>query len=130
MAGGRLHLTEAEYFSVTVPRMAKKSKLSSSEQLPVPVEMIERRIFLIRGHKVMLDSDLAELYGVETKYLKRQVNRNRNRFPEDFMLRLTSEENRALRFQIGTLKRGQHSKYLSYAFTEHGVAMLSSPNTR
>ncbi len=106
--------------------MAKKSKLSSSEQLPVPVEMIERRIFLIRGHKVMLDFDLAELYGVETKYLKRQVNRNRDRFPEDFMLRLTSEENRALRFQIGTLKRGQHSKYLSYAFTEHGVAMLSS----
>ena len=88
--------------------------------------MIERRIFLIRGHKVMRDSDLAELYGVETKYLKRQVNRNRDRFPEDFMLRLTSEENRALRFQIGTLKRGQHSKYLSYAFTEHGVAMLSS----
>ena len=106
--------------------MAKKSKLSTSELLPVPVEMIERRIFLIRGHKVMRDSDLAELYGVETKYLKRQVNRNRDRFPEDFMLRLTSEENRALRFQIGTLKRGQHSKYLSYAFTEHGVAMLSS----
>ena len=53
----------------------------------------------------MLDSDLAELYGVETKYLKRQVNRNRNRFPEDFMLRLTSEENRALRFQVGTLTR-------------------------
>ena len=57
----------------------------------------------------MLDSDLAELYGVETKYLKRQVNRNRNRFPADFMLRLTSEENRALRFQVGTLKRGQPS---------------------
>ena len=57
----------------------------------------------------MLDSDLAELYGVETKHLKRQVNRNRNRFPEDFMLRLTSEEGRALRFQIGTLKRGSQA---------------------
>ena len=74
----------------------------------------------------MLDADLAELYDVETKYLKRQVNRNQDHFPEDFMLRLTAEESRALRFQIGTLKRGQHSKYLSYAFTEHGVAMLSS----
>ena len=68
--------------------------------------MIERRIFLIRGHKVMVDSNLAELYGVETKYLKRQVNRSRNRFPEDFMLRLTSEENRALRVPNWHLKAG------------------------
>ena len=81
-----------------------KKKLPNTVDL-IPVERIERRTFLIRGHKVMLDADLAELYDVETKYLKRQVNRNQDHFPEDFMLRLTGEESRALRFQIGTLKR-------------------------
>lgn len=81
----------------------------------------------IRGLKVMLDSDLAELYEVEVKYLKRQVNRNIERFPKDFMFELTHEEYDSLRCQIGTLKsgRGQHSKYLPYVFTEEGVAMLS-----
>ena len=74
----------------------------------------------------MLDFDLAALYGTETKQLKRQVKRNRNRFPEDFMFELTEEEYETLRCQIGTLKRGEHSKYLAYAFTEQGVAMLSS----
>jgi len=92
----------------------------------LPVEIIERKIYLIRAHKVLLDSDLAELYGVEVKQLKRQVRRNINRFPEDFMFQLQKEEYESLRSHFGTLKRGEHSKYLPYAFTEQGVAMLSS----
>lgn len=92
----------------------------------VPVEVIEGKIYLIRGQKVMLDSDLAELYGVEVKRLKRQVRRNITRFPEDFMFELWKEEYDSLRSHFGTLKRGEHVKYLPYAFTEQGVAMLSS----
>lgn len=86
----------------------------------VPVESIVNKIYLFREVKVMLDSDLAELYGVETGHLKRQVNRNINRFPEDFMFELTKEEVDSLRCQIGILEtgRGQHSKYLPYVFTE------------
>jgi len=74
----------------------------------------------------MLDRDLAKLYGVETKRLKEQVRRNIERFPEDFMFELTKGELKLLRSQFATLKRGQHSKYLPLAFTEHGVLMLSS----
>jgi hypothetical protein len=74
----------------------------------------------------MLDRDLAELYGVETKRLKEQVRRNIERFPEDFMFELTKDEYQALRSQFATLKRGQHLKYAPFAFTEHGVLMLSS----
>jgi len=94
----------------------------------VPVEMIEKKIYLIRGHKVMLDSDLAELYGVATKVLLQAVKRNLNRFPEDFMFMLKYQDVAALRSQIVTLKkgRGEHRKYLPYVFTEQGVAMLSS----
>jgi len=92
----------------------------------ITAEQIERVIVLIRGHKVMLDRDLAELYGVEVKQLKRQVKRNQDRFPVDFMFELSKEEYDALRSQFGALKRGEHSKYLPYAFTEQGVAMLSS----
>lgn len=92
----------------------------------MPSEGIERRIYLIRGHKVMLDGHLAELYGVPTKALSRAVTRNIDRFPRDFMFRLSHEEYRSLRCQIGTLKRGGHSKYLPRVFTEQGVAMLSS----
>lgn len=91
----------------------------------LPAEIIEKRILLIRGQKIMLDMDLAELYGVEVKALKRAVRRNLDRFPEDFMFELTNEEYTALRYHFGTLKRGEHSKYTSYAFTEQGVAMLS-----
>jgi phage regulator Rha-like protein len=98
----------------------KKSKLV------IPIERIEKSILLIRGQKVMLDRDLADLYGVETKVLKQAVRRNITRFPEDFMFELAEDENRALRSQNVTLKRGQHSKYLPFAFTEQGVAMLSS----
>lgn len=87
---------------------------------------ISDKIYLIRGIKVMLDRDLAELYGTETKKLKQQVNRNINRFPEHFMFELTREENEALRSHFVTLKRGEHSKYLPYAFSEHGILMLAN----
>ena len=92
----------------------------------VPIESIVNKIALLRGEKVLLDQDLAELYDVETKQLKRAVRRHINRFPEDFMFQLTKEEYRSLRSQFGTLKRGAHSKYPPMAFTEQGVAMLSS----
>jgi hypothetical protein len=95
---------------------------------PVTVESIERRIYLIRGQKVMIDSDLAVLYKVETSNLNRAVKRNVRRFPEDFMFQLSDEEAEALRFQIGMSKPGARGgrRYLPYAFTELGVAMLSS----
>ena len=92
----------------------------------IPANHIEKVIHLLRGQKVMLDRDLAVLYGVETKNLNKAVRRNSDRFPADFMFQLTAEEAAPLRFQFGTLKRGQHSKYLPCAFTEQGVAMLSS----
>ncbi len=96
--------------------------------VPVPVEHIAQSILVFRGHKVVLDEDLAALYGVATKVLLQAVKRNNERFPEDFMIQLTAAEWTALRSQIVTLKpgRGQHRKYLPYAFTEQGVAMLSS----
>ncbi len=89
---------------------------------------IEMMIYLVRGHKVMIDSDLAALYEVETKSSgNRSVRRHLDRFPEDFMFELTAEEYEALRCQFGTLKtgRGHHRKYQPLAFTEHGIAMLS-----
>jgi hypothetical protein len=92
----------------------------------VPDEIITNHIYFIRSQKVMLDRDLARLYEVETKVLKQAVRRNVDRFPEDFMFELTKQENDPLRSQIVTLKRGQHDKYLPMAFTEQGVAMLSS----
>jgi len=93
----------------------------------VSVEVIASRIFEVRGKKVMLDSELAKLYGVQTKQLTRQVRRNIKRFPADFMIQLTRKEYRdLLRCQIGTLEIGKYSKYLPYVFTEQGIAMLSS----
>jgi len=93
----------------------------------VPQQVIESKIFIIRGKKVMLDKDLAVLYGVETKVLNQAVKRNILRFPEDFMFQLSQEEAKELsRSQFVTLKRGQNIKYLPYAFAENGVAMLSS----
>ena len=94
----------------------------------IPVERIERSILFIRGHKVMLDADLAFLYGVTTKRLNEQVRRNSQRFPTDFMFQLTAEEAESLRSHFATLKagRGKHRKYLPYAFTEHGAVMLAS----
>jgi hypothetical protein len=94
--------------------------------IAIPDETTLSKMFFIKGYKVMLDSDLAELYGVGTKVLEQAVRRNVNRFPNDFMFGLTKEEAEVLRSQIVTLKRGQHSKYLPFAFTEQGVAMLSS----
>ncbi len=94
----------------------------------VPLERITNAIVLLRGHKVMLDADLAVLYGVETRALVQAVRRNTGRFPADFMFQLTTDEAAFLRSQTVTLKtgRGLHRKYLPYAFTEQGVAMLSS----
>jgi hypothetical protein len=92
-----------------------------------PSEKIEKAIYLIRGEKVMLDHDLALLYGVETKVLNRAVKRNLQRFPLDFMFQLTPEEADVLRCQIGTSKKGRGGRrYLPYVFTEQGVAMLST----
>lgn len=94
----------------------------------IPTEQIEKKILLIRGHKVMLDGDLALLYGVSVKRLNEQVRRNPKRFPPDFMFQLTANESESLRSHFATLKRGrgQHRKYLPYVFTEQGVAMLWS----
>lgn len=103
-----------------------REKLSKTSET-VPQELIENKILYIRGKKVMLDKDLAMLYGVETKALNQAIKRNINRFPEDFMFQLTkAEAKEILRSQFVTLKRGQHFKYFPYAFTENGVAMLSS----
>lgn len=120
-----------------------------SESFTIPAERVERRILLVRGQKVMLDFQLAELYEVETKALNQAVKRNLERFPEDFMFQLTQDEmdavsrsqivtlkggnaanslgaNEIMRSQIVTLKQGKNLKYAPYAFTEQGVAMLSS----
>lgn len=100
-------------------------------QYIVPVERIESRIYFLRDMKVMIDRDLAVLYDVSTKTLNQAVKRNKKRFPEDFMFQLKKVElelylAQSLRSQFVTLKRGEHLKYLPYAFTEQGVAMLSS----
>ena len=102
----------------------------------ISVVGVEQKIFYFRSRKVMLDFDLATLYGVTTKRLKEQVKRNKQRFPEDFMFELTWQEVRSLRSQNATLERvrnfsnssqtGRHSKYLPFAFTEQGIAMLST----
>ncbi len=90
----------------------------------IPDELVINKIYLIRGQKVMLDKDLAELYGVETKRLKEAVRRNIDRFPDDFMFELTGEEWESLRTQIATLKTGRGgASHLPMAFTEQGVAM-------
>lgn len=91
----------------------------------LPSEIVENKIYFIRGRKVMIDRDLALLYGVLTKNFNKAVRRNLDRFPEDFMFTLTQEEVKSLRFQSAALKRGEHSKYLPMAFTEQGIAMLS-----
>jgi hypothetical protein len=120
---------------VPIKRSQKKSSV------PVSVQIVERRIYLIRGHKVMIDADLAELYDVPTYQLNQAVTRNRRRFPSDFMFQLNKKEaeclrsqfvisnasQEALRSQIATSNTGRGGRrYLPYAFTEQGVAMLSS----
>lgn len=98
--------------------MSKKTSVVQPEQ-------IEKVILLIRGQRVMLDRDLAALYGVATGNLTKAVQRNLDRFPPDFMFQLTAEEAEALRFHFGSLKRGLHFKYLPRVFTQEGVSMLS-----
>jgi len=90
------------------------------------IQRIEEKIFEVRGHKVMLDFDLAELYGTETKYLKRSVRANIKRFPSDFMFELTEEEWEILRCKFSTSSQWGGRRYRPFAFTEQGVAMLSS----
>lgn len=94
----------------------------------IPNERIEQRIFLFRGHRVMLDADLAKLYGVTTFNLNKAVKRNIERFPDDFMFQLTREEGESLVFQIGISKsKGRGGRrFLPYAFTQEGISMLSS----
>lgn len=92
----------------------------------IPQEIIENKILLIRGKKVMLDRDLATLYEVKTKALNQAVKRNSDRFPQDFMFQLNIKEIKELRSQIVTLVKGKYSKYNSSAFTEYGILMLSS----
>src|SRR5437870_2221236 len=101
--------------------MPKSSNKLTTEQLG-------RLIYEVRDERVMLDSDLASIYGVETKALNRAVKRNRDRFPQDFAFQLSADEDQSLRYQIGTLKtrRGQHRKYLPWVFTEHGAIMAAN----
>ncbi len=112
--------------------MPTKSKLTKklspkSQQLSVSVEAVERRILIVRDQKVMLDSDLAQLYGVATRVLNQAVRRNMRRFPSDFMFQLTDVEAESLRSQFVTSnERRGGRRYAPYVFTEQGVAMLSS----
>lgn len=95
--------------------------------MKIQEQLIAKKIYEIRGKRVMLSADLAELYDVETKVLNQQVKRNLNRFPARYMFKLTlAEYRKVLRSQIVTLNRGEHSKYTPFAFTEHGILMLSS----
>jgi hypothetical protein len=106
--------------------ISKRRKTKTAlAKLPTPVQVVERRIYMIRGQKVMLDADLAELYQVPTKRVNEQVQRNPGRFPKDFMFRLSDAEAENLKSQIATSSWGGR-RNLPYAFTEHGVAMLSA----
>ena len=96
----------------------------------IPQQTIEQRIFLIRNQKVMIDRDLAELYGVETKHLNRQVKRNIQRFPEEFMFQLSTEERNQLVTICHRFKTMKHSSSLPYVFTEHGVIMIATSGKR
>ena len=97
-----------------------------TENVSMPLAEIERRIYFIRGQKVMLDKDLAAIYGVKTKALNQAVKRNADRFPKDFMFQLSWDETGSLRSQIVTLKRGRHIKFRPYVFTEHGAIMAAT----
>src|SRR5690349_22385363 len=101
--------------------MPKKKTPAPEDRLPVSVQLIDRHIYVIRGHRVMLSPDLAELYQVETRALVQAVKRNRTRFPEDFMFQLTNEEYANLKSQIVISSWGGSRRAAPYAFTEHGV---------
>ena len=96
------------------------------DDITIPNEIIENKIFLIREQKVMLDSDLADLYNVETKRLNEQVKRNLKRFPDDFMFQLSETEFTNLKSQFATSKKRGGRRTLPYVFSEHGILMLSS----
>ena len=98
----------------------------AAEHSLIPADRIERRILLIRGQKVMLDADLAQLYGVKTRQLNQQVRRNRNRFPADFMFQLTEKESQELLLILGMHGQQGGRRYRPYAFTEQGAGMLAS----
>ena len=104
--------------------MLKKD--SAKEKSIIPIEVVTQRIFFIRGQKVMLDADLAEFYGVATKRLNEQVKRDKDRFPEDFMIQLTNDEKQEVVANCDHLSGLSFSYHLPIAFTEHGVAMLAS----
>ncbi len=107
--------------------MAKKNEIAKAGSASLqPLENIENLIHVIRGKQVMLDRDIARLYGVETKRLNQQVQRNLERFPGDFMFQLSKEEVESLRSQVATSNKRGGQRYLPYVFTENGVAMLSS----
>jgi hypothetical protein len=120
-------LPERQALLLSFPSMEKKNLSSPADRLPVPMETITRRIYLIRGQRVMLDSDLADLYQVTTGNLNLAVRRNTERFPEDFMFQLTKDETQSLLLQSARAKTGRGGRQTPpYAFTELGVAMLSS----
>ncbi|MGI8836482.1 MAG: ORF6N domain-containing protein [Pyrinomonadaceae bacterium] len=102
------------------------TKATRPTEALIPVELIERKIYLIRGYKVMLDRDLADLYQVETPYLNRQVKRNVERFPADFLFQLNDEEAEALRCQFGISNAGGRGgrRYLPYAFTQEACCLV------
>ncbi len=114
----------------------KSKPIPSNQPEQLPIELVEHRIFIIRGQKVMLDSDLADLYGVTTKRLNEQVKRNLTRFPQDFMFKLSIAEAENLRSQFATSsnrsqiatgsQKHRDPRYLPYVFTEHGAVMLAS----
>lgn len=107
--------------------MTKDMDDKTSQKDLMIIESIADKIYIVRGQKVMLDSDLAQVYQVETKMLNRAVKRNLDRFPEDFMFQLTDEETKSLRFQIGTSNTGRGGRrYSPYVFTEHRAVMLAS----
>jgi hypothetical protein len=100
--------------------------MSSTKAILIPLESIKERILLLRGHKVMIDADLAELYGVETKRLNEQVKRNRNRFPDDFMFQLSPQEKAQVVANCDHLNQLKFSKTMPFAFTEHGAIQAAN----
>lgn len=112
------------------PQMKKKTNanlLRMPKRRGTPAYLVESRILFLRHRRVIVDADLAELYGVSVKRLNQQVKRNRERFPSDFMFRLTGKEHESLRLQIATSKKGRGgSRYLPHAFTEHGAIMAAT----
>lgn len=123
---GRMSHSEQEWKGVMVVRKSTK-QIGAATDLPASVTQIAQSIFILRGQRVLLDSDLAALYGVETKRFNEAVKRNRARFPDDFMFQLTADELGILRSQFATSKTGSGGRrYAPYVFTEHGAIMAAT----